>query len=78
MSLIISHTIDQISSFVLFSILFILFKTGKMYNITLEQINKLDNLYRKEMKFGKENQELDKIIDNLTEIDTNVCKNSIL
>jgi len=45
--------------------LFILLSNGKIYNISGDDIKKLDGIYHAEMRFGKENQELDGIIKNL-------------
>ncbi len=43
----------------------ILEEDGASYEITDEQVEILDGIYQKEMKFGRENKELNKIIENL-------------
>jgi len=49
--------------------IFILLKDGKIYKINDIQIQKLNEIYQNEMKFGKEHEELEEIINNLDEFD---------
>ncbi len=48
--------------------IFIMLKNGKIYRINEEQTKKLNDIYQKEMMFGKKQNELDEIINNLEEV----------
>lgn len=52
--------------------IFLLLNDGKIYKFNDEHIEKLNDIYQKEMKFGKEHSGLDGIFKRIEEIDLNV------